>query len=53
MHEKIEKIEMLRISNIDYEYMTVGEKLDLIDKYRMISLNDPDFEGHWLLIPKE
>jgi hypothetical protein len=48
---RIESITTYRISNHDYDMMSVEEKKRLISHYRMISLNDPDFDGYWMLIP--
>jgi hypothetical protein len=50
--DKIEVFTSFRIHNAVYEDMTVAEKSVLIQNYRMISLNDPTFNGYWLLIPR-
>ena len=49
--QRIESMTVDRISHIDYDMMAFGEKERLKSFYRMISLNDPDFEGYWMLIP--
>ena len=50
--DKIEVFTAFRISNAVYEDMTTPEKTLLMDNYRMFTLDDPDFAGFWLLVPK-
>ena len=48
----IEDYSIKRISNADYELLTADEKVTILKQYRMISLDDPDFYGFWMLIPR-
>ena len=36
----------------DYDHMTVDERKELLEKYRMIGLVDEYFSGFWLLVPR-
>jgi hypothetical protein len=41
-----------KISNIDYEMMTISEKQQLIKEYKMLSWDEPEFQDCWVLIKR-
>ncbi len=52
MDDRIKDAGLFKISNHDYDHMTVDERKELLEKYRMIGLVDEYFSGFWLLVPR-
>jgi hypothetical protein len=50
--DKIEAFTAFRMSNAVYNNLTTPERSLLMMNYRLIALDDPDFNGFWLLVPK-
>lgn len=53
MFENIEDVTIKKIWNHHYERMSEENKRCLNEEYRMVSLDDPEYHGSWLLIPAD
>jgi len=49
---KVVNANCYKISNSDYEDMTVADKKRLIKYFKMIGFKEQEFAGYWFLVPK-